>query len=205
MTLKQASAFSLAKAKTIQLVSHRFSLFFTSWNLGSGPAVVRAFPSFLCCGMWHLEVYTLNSYLQSAFILSQWLRSVCVDAWGTAFKSCGTQTLSQHSGCSDVTASLCPPPSCVSFLGTSLFVLPREQSFFFCFILRFRNFGSMWLLSCDLCPGLGALYCLSFTCPFLAPSVLGCSLEVLQLVPYALHFFLLMVSALFLGPDLLNQ
>lgn len=65
----------------------------------------------------------------------------------------------------------------------------------------------MWLLSYDVCPELGALYGLSFICPFLSLSlsVLGCSLAVLELVPYTLHFFLLMVSALFLGPDLLNQ
>lgn len=33
MTLTQASAFSLAKAKTVQLVSHQFSLLFAPWSL----------------------------------------------------------------------------------------------------------------------------------------------------------------------------
>lgn len=105
------------------------------------------------------------------------------------------------------TASLCPSPYSVFFLGTSLFC-PENSLFSFSLSLDSETlvaYGSClmtyvqsWVLY-TACPS-SVLFSLS-----LSLSVLGCSLAVLQLVPYALHFFLLMVSALFLGPDLLNQ
>ena len=103
------------------------------------------------------------------------------------------------------TASLCPSPYSVSFLGMSLFC-PENSLFSFSLSLDSETlvaYGSCLMtyvqswVPYTACPS-SVLFSLSL-------SVLGCILEVLQLVPYALHFFLLMVSALFLGPDLLKQ
>lgn len=133
MTLKQASAFSLAKAKTIYLApqSSVFSVFhfMESW-FWSSCCQNFSFLVFLCCGMWRLAVYTLNSYFQRPFILSQQLRSLYLDAWGTFFKSFGPRRYPTIQAALMSTASLCPSPYSVSFLGMSLFC-PENSLFSF--------------------------------------------------------------------------
>lgn len=169
MTLTQASAFSLAKAKTVQLISHQFSLLFAPRSLVlfrlSLELFLLWFSSAVVPGAWWYRLWILV-FKDLSFYRDSWGAFILMPGEPFSSPVVPRRSLTIRAALTSSTASSCPSPCSVSFLGTSSFCLKNSLLFFF--ILRFRNLTGIWPLSYPLCPELGALYCLSFICPFLS-------------------------------------